>query len=70
MMMMMTMMVIIEHVPKQNFNCSLKVFIKIIRKVGFHGDSPSSTYWQSVSISLPEGLFYLFIFLGGIGVEI
>ena len=59
---------IIEHVPKQNFNCSLKV-LKIIRKVGLHGESLSSTYWQSVSISLSEGFFYLFIFLGGIGVE-
>ena len=59
---------IIEHVPKQNFNCSLTV-LKIIRKVGLHGESLGSTYWQSVSISLSEGLFYLFIFLGGIGVE-
>ena len=47
---------IIEHVPKQNFNCSLTV-LKIIRKVGLHGESLGSTYWQSVSISLSEGLF-------------
>ena len=33
---------IIEHVPKQNFNCSLTV-LKIIRKVGLHGESLGST---------------------------
>ena len=48
----------IAHVTKQNFNCSLKV-LKIIRKVGLQGESLSSTYWPSVSISLSEGLFYL-----------
>ena len=35
--------IIIEHVPKQTFNCSLKV-LKIIRKVGLHGESLSNTY--------------------------